>query len=69
MKVDPLKIVSVIGAGDSFHAGLIAGLVKTYYKSEEERFRFSIKLGLDCAALSIQSYENVSPLIAKLKVQ
>ena len=53
VRVEQSKIVSVIGAGDSFNAGLIAGLCKTYYKSTEERLRIAIKHGLECAALSI----------------
>jgi sugar/nucleoside kinase (ribokinase family) len=63
--VEESKIVSVIGAGDSFNAGFIASLTKNYYMPELERFRKAINVGLHCSSFSIQSTENISPLFSE----
>lgn len=59
--LDASQILSTTGAGDSFVGGLIAGLI------EAESTPAAVRRAMQCATLSLQSLQAVSPSVDELK--
>ncbi|MFC2107306.1 carbohydrate kinase [Bacteroidota bacterium] len=53
-----IQVISTIGAGDSFNAGLINGIIKSGRKIHWDK---SIQLGIDFATIVCMSYDNYIP--------
>ena len=67
LPAQPVQVVSTIGAGDNFNAGIIYGLLQqqcqlnTMENFSPEQWKEILRLGLTFAAASVQSYDNWVP--------